>query len=677
MFSDGAANGGEKHAATHNCDIEAHLAQELVNMSTTVVDSGCTFCLENASGEKGFITREPTNMSINTGLTTNSPCEFMGTHEMFVLTSNHVVYKLTRTNVLFHRQFRKALMSTQQNWNDLKIRSEFDDRLRLVLDNGTHIPFYIVNGVYLLPRWYELEAAQKARDALAPSKMHLACAFHVARSLNVKDQSTDSLPFATRDVEQPFEPVAYLTAAITDTTHKENVEPLWTSTTPVPTRPFYLYIGSGKYPQRLPHALREVTRDHFMNTEANPSKRVAVPTVILIDHAIGGYNHDIRLRNVQDAIFLLVTSKYCVGALISIPCGPWTALRFLNNGPPVLFNAKYPDGIPGTDGKIPHAAKQALMLVSFVVRVVQKLLDRDADVIWESAAGHGDDVPWTMRDREMHSPMWNVSLIKTLLAKNKGKLDYVFGDRCMTGAATKKTTQFLCSRHVLPPAERLLGTLKCDHDQHIDTIVGKRADDKWASRGSEEFTPKLYYLLAQVLLEAAFSRGALPVDVEGGALLSHTKRGLYTTVFRDPDMPKVERGNLDPHDCGLHLSPDSLLVYLTDNEACLSISTHNVRRTAQLWHRRLGCTSPRSIIELPTVTEGAAELRHVSARDIKEVQHDCSTCPKAHMKAKPHKSSRTTQAPSRNRCSGVSSCSLFLSMIILTSSPYTSLAKRA
>ena len=201
-----------------------------------------------------------------------------------------------------------------------------------------------------------------------------------------------------------------------------------------------------------------------MKSKINPSKRVAVPTVILIDHSIGGYNHDIRLHNVQDAIITLVMSENCLGALISIPCGPWTALRFLNNGPPVLFNAKYPDGIPGTDGKLPYATKQALMLVSFAIRITEGLLDRDSDVIWESAAGHGEDMPWTMRDREMHSSMWNVSIIKALLKKYKSKLGYVFGDRCMTGAATKKTTQFLCSWHVLPSAERLLGTLKCGHD---------------------------------------------------------------------------------------------------------------------------------------------------------------------------------------------------------------------
>merc|ERR1711965_1151543 len=71
------------------------------------------------------------------------------------------------------------------------------------------------------------------------------------------------------------------------------------------------------------------------------------------------------------------------------------------------------------------------------------------------------------------------------------------------------------------------------------------------------------------------------------------------------------------------------------------MGTHNIKRLVQLWHRRLGHASVRSLIELPTVTEGASELQRASIKDVKAIHHDCHTCPKVQMKAKPHKTRET------------------------------------
>jgi hypothetical protein len=63
---------------------------------------------------------------------------------------------------------------------------------------------------------------------------------------------------------------------------------------------------------------------------------------------------------------------------------------------------------------------------------------------------------------------------------------------CMTGAKTRKTTQWYCNLAALPKAIKFLGESMCPGPQgghdHSTSLVGKDENGKWRSAGSDEYT---------------------------------------------------------------------------------------------------------------------------------------------------------------------------------------------
>ena len=86
------------------------------------------------------------------------------------------VVELVRDSVLCHVTFRRSLASTRKLWHELGVRSKFEDECVLVMPDEQRVPFYDVNGCYLLPRWFDrntaLSASKFLRTAHNPKPMH-------------------------------------------------------------------------------------------------------------------------------------------------------------------------------------------------------------------------------------------------------------------------------------------------------------------------------------------------------------------------------------------------------------------------------------------------------------------------------------------------------------------------
>ena len=146
-----------------------------------VIDTGCSFHLENAAGEAGFIDRRPTAMRVQTGLTSASPCNYIGTHVQYVLggpPGYHIV-RIERPDVLMHAQFSKPLWSPRQSYRLDGTTCTFGDDCAIQTAAGTRIPFYDVKHSYVLPRWFDTASAEAARALLlARSISPESVAFH-------------------------------------------------------------------------------------------------------------------------------------------------------------------------------------------------------------------------------------------------------------------------------------------------------------------------------------------------------------------------------------------------------------------------------------------------------------------------------------------------------------------
>jgi hypothetical protein len=154
------------HSSYSNSAVTGVLPKILVEASTMVPDSGCQVHLENASGLEGFRTREPTSATVSTGLTGNSPCAFVGTHVCYMLGAppSFDIVEMVRRGVLYHSTFRRSLFSTGQAFEQMQLRCQFDDICMLAFPCGQRVPFYRINGGYILPRWFSLEVATEARQ---------------------------------------------------------------------------------------------------------------------------------------------------------------------------------------------------------------------------------------------------------------------------------------------------------------------------------------------------------------------------------------------------------------------------------------------------------------------------------------------------------------------------------
>ena len=82
--------------------------------------------------------------------------------------------------------------------------------------------------------------------------------------------------------------------------------------------------------------------------EFGVNKVVPIP----IDLKQGGQEHNLLRTPVKLAILELIKLQQTIGVFMSAECSPYSALRTIQPGPPVLFDLEHPDGKPDEDGEL-------------------------------------------------------------------------------------------------------------------------------------------------------------------------------------------------------------------------------------------------------------------------------------------------------------------------------------
>jgi hypothetical protein len=230
--------------------------------------------------------------------------------------------------------------------------------------------------------------------------------------------------------------------------------------------------------------------------------------VINVDTERGGHSHDLRSAVVTDRLVELASSPNCLGVLATLTCGPWSAARFNGAGPQPLFDNKHPDGIT-INGHMPLQVVHALQLLENAIRVAEAALHSTPPkkVVFENPVSRAEGSQFAIKGRELHSPIWNTTLMKQFVARNK--MQSVVSDQCRSGADSQKTTNWLCSAGVYESVQTRLGHLMCNHShgehrqlvqEHGVATVPAGQALRFSTKDAERFPSELNKSLAEAFL---------------------------------------------------------------------------------------------------------------------------------------------------------------------------------
>jgi hypothetical protein len=130
--------------------------------------------------------------------------------------------------------------------------------------------------------------------------------------------------------------------------------------------------------------------------ELAATKVVPIP----IDLKIGGQEHNLERGVVKAAVLGMFTSEQVLGAFMQPECSPFTALRYVQPGPPVLFDLDNVDGIPDENGEYAPEIMVALRTVAFVADIFRASAGTDKAVGIEFPAGQGQNSPFAAKKTE-------------------------------------------------------------------------------------------------------------------------------------------------------------------------------------------------------------------------------------------------------------------------------------
>ena len=234
-------------------------------------------------------------------------------------------------------------------------------------------------------------------------------------------------------------------------THTDSVfDPLrtiWTQySDPQPASPYVVLICGGE----------------FRENDYTSLARKAIPelVVIVLDVRVGGHMHDYTIHAVRDWCCSLVGNSLCQLIICAPECGPWCALRGVGDGPGILFSLDFVDGKMGDDGGRLPAATVIIENLEDLGMIMRAAHTGGAGIIIEHPVSRAEGSPFAIPGRERHSTMWDTSVMKKVgidLA-----IEHIYGDQCMLGADTPKTTDWGCTKPFASSAAVVLGK-RCDH----------------------------------------------------------------------------------------------------------------------------------------------------------------------------------------------------------------------
>ena len=211
-----------------------------------------------------------------------------------------------------------------------------------------------------------------------------------------------------------------------------------------------------------------------------------------IDLFIGGQEHNSSRAPIKKALLELSGDEHCTGTFMSPRCSPFTAARFNQPGPPVLFDTDNRDGIPDDDGEFDSETLIALSDVRFVCDIFRTSVGNDKVIMLEFPASQAIGSPFAAKGREKHSTIADTSMMRTL--KDELCLELIFTEQGAAGAESRKPTSILTTANGAHSLRRTVGTLY-KPDGAYESILGKACDGSYNTLASQTYTSHFSMLL--------------------------------------------------------------------------------------------------------------------------------------------------------------------------------------
>ena len=194
-----------------------------------------------------------------------------------------------------------------------------------------------------------------------------------------------------------------------------------------------------------------------------------------IDIHIGGQEHNLQRKPIKDAILAMHESKHCLASFLQPECKPFSASRFRQPGPPVLFDLNNVDGIADEDGELPFEVMQALNDVRFCAMLFRQTANTDKVCMLEYPASQGRSSPFSAKDRELHSTIADTSIIEAVV-RELG-LATVYTEQGASGAISRKPTAILTTENGAQSLRCTVGTLFVKPGTELSNVVGEQNED--------------------------------------------------------------------------------------------------------------------------------------------------------------------------------------------------------
>ena len=223
-----------------------------------------------------------------------------------------------------------------------------------------------------------------------------------------------------------------------------------------------------------------------------------------IDLVIGGQEHNLTRAPIKAAVLRMQASEHCLGSFCQPECRWYTASRYNQPGPPVLFDLNNVDGIPDEDSELPLEVMQALNVVKFCADLFRVAAESSTPsnskvCILEFPASQGAGSPFAAKGRELHSTIADTSIMSALIVELN--LSIIYTEQGAAGALSRKPTSLLSTENAAHSLRRTVGThFVQPGTKQFDSILGVHADGSYKTKASARYTAKFAMQLAIALL---------------------------------------------------------------------------------------------------------------------------------------------------------------------------------
>ena len=237
--------------------------------------------------------------------------------------------------------------------------------------------------------------------------------------------------------------------------------------------------------------------------ELGANKVVPIP----IDVKIGGQEHNLLRGPIKKEVLELFKDERTKGGFVQPECGKFSAARYKQPGPPVLFDLDNPDGIFDEDGELPIEATMALNDVRFLAELFRATKDTDKVLILEHPASQATGSPYAAPGHERHSTVSDTSIMCAV--RDELGLEMVYTEQGACGAKTRKPTTLLGTKNSVLALRRVVGALYLAPGAVGDgATVGTDDNGDYVTQGQEVYTSQFAMRLAIALL------GAMPTVLD-------------------------------------------------------------------------------------------------------------------------------------------------------------------